>query len=372
MAVVELGWTIRTGYAGDIICKRQLPSLMLQGETVDGNFASLLTAADALETGEVQPMWTFDSVMHHMDRHVEHLAHIMGRELHCACDETLVLVVPEMWHERFDFMRQLFVAVLESSCASALYCFRPSIAWTFSSGKTTGVVLDVGHNHATAAAVVDGYVLRDTVATSTTAGGAVTRSLQDMIGLARLLSLERVNRYRKPEVQAWAMHDLVGDIKRLSCFVGSGGSGISAGAGSHELRAPDGSSLTVEALHRTAPYEVLFSTSQRDSVSLPDLLVSCVGRLDPEWRQQSVTHILCGGTSRASGFRERLLKEVQLRDSCYFRYEREGALKAKSSIDGAWVGASLATDNSSFASLWVTRADMEEEGDSVLYRKLFY
>ncbi|AAZ10689.1 actin, putative [Trypanosoma equiperdum] len=372
MAVVEIGWNVRAGYVGDTRCARQFPSLHLLEPPAETSFPSVLMAADGAGSESVSSMWTLQSLDAQRDSNMDYLSRIIGDELHCLKEETLTLVVPEVWHERFDVMRALFHSVLESGVATALYCLRPSVAWALSSGKCSTVVLDVGHSHATAAAVLDGYALRGTVASSDVAGKVVTEVLKGMLDSEQLQALEGVARFKTPTVRALAMDDLVGDIKRLACTVRTDASESNKEEGSLVLRAPDGSAITVEGRARVEAYEVLFRSVGGFGSSLGDLVVGCKQRLDPEWQLQFVSHTLCGGTAQAPGFRERLLTEVQQRDSCYFRYEKEGGFHLSRAVDGAWVGASLATDSSSFASLWITRADMEEEGDSVLYRKLFY
>ncbi|RNF18951.1 actin-like protein [Trypanosoma conorhini] len=373
MAVVELGWTTRAGYIGDAKCTRWFPSIHCNAGPMELSFPSTLLAADAMGVGSLQPIWTLHSLEHGMSLHVEHLAHIMGKQLQCSEDDPLMLVLPEIWHDRFDLVRSLFRVVLESGFTSALYCCRPSVAWTLASGRASAVVLDVGHNQATTAAVLDGYALRGSVASSSLAGGAVTGRLTAMLERDQLEALESVRHYRVPSIRQRALEDAVNDIKRMSCCVRVGHAPLPRKEEPLVLRAPDGASVTVSAAARTEPYEVLFSPSApAGGDTLADLLVSCKQSIDPEWQQQAVPHVVCGGTAQAPGFRERLIKEAQKRDSCYFRYEQDGAFHFSSAVDGAWTGASLAAASSSFAPFWVTRADVEEEGDSVLYRKLLY
>ncbi|ESL08419.1 actin-like protein [Trypanosoma rangeli SC58] len=372
MAVVELGWTTRAGYIGDAKCTRQFPSICCTAEPTEIGLPSTLMAVDATGVESLQPMWTLHALEQRMSQHMEYLQHVMGKQLQCSEDDPLMLVLPEIWYERFGLVRSLFRAVLESGFTSALYCCRPSVAWTLASGRASAVVLDVGHNQATATAVLDGYALRGSVASSSLAGSAVTRRLKELLEREQLEALESVRHYRVSSSRQWALEDAVNDIKRMACCVCAGRPPSSQKEEPLVLRAPDGSSVTVSAAARTEPYEVLFLPPTPAGGSLTDLLVSCKQSLDPEWQQQAVPHTVCGGTAQAPGFCERLIKEVQKVDSCYFRYEKEGSFHLSSAVDAAWTGASLAAASSSFAPFWVTRADLEEEGDSVLYRKLLY
>ncbi|ORC93788.1 putative actin [Trypanosoma theileri] len=370
MAVVEVGWNIRAGYIGDVKCTRQISSLHSQKAPTETCLPSTLVAADAAGIENLVQMWTLQSLEQEKNLHMDHLMHIMGKELGCLEEDPLMLVVPEMWHEKSEVIQNLFRLILESNFTSALYCCRPSVAWTLASGKTSAVVLDVGHHHSTATAVLDGYALRGTIVSNNLAGSVVTQRLMDMIGVDQLERLESLKHYRLPSVREWAFREMCGDIKRVACSVRTGRSDPSRKEEPLLLRAPDGNTITVTANARLEPYDVLFGSPNGTGESLADLLVQCKRCLDPEWQQQTISHILCGGTSQASGFRERLLKETRQRDSSYFRYGKEDVFKVFPAVDGAWAGASLAADCSSFSSLWVTRTDFEEEGDSILYRKL--
>ncbi|KAH9577513.1 Actin family [Trypanosoma melophagium] len=370
MAVVEVGWNVRAGYIGDVRCTRQLSSLHSKEVPRETCLPSILVAADVAGDENILEMWTLQSLEQERNLHMEHLAHIMEKELGCLEEDPLMLVIPEIWHEKSEIIQTLFRIILESNFTSALYCCRPSVAWTLASGKASAVVIDVGHHHATSTAVLDGYALRGSIASNNLAGSVVTQRLIDMIGVDQLQALETVKHYRLPSVREWALREICGDIKRVACSVRTGRSDLSRKEESLLLRAPDGNTITVAGDARVDPYDVLFAPPSGTGASLADLLVGCRRSLDPEWQQQTSPHILCGGTSQASGFRERLLKEAQKRDSSYFRYGKEDAFKVLTAVDGAWAGASLAADCSSFSSLWVTRADFEEEGDSVLYRKL--
>nr|CCC89977.1 unnamed protein product [Trypanosoma congolense IL3000] len=371
MAVVEVGRTVRAGYIGDTRCTRHFSSLWLPDAPDKTTFSSMLTEAEEARGAGAERLWTLET---ESDANVNHLERIVSGGLQCSTEDCLVLVVPEVWHEQFDVMRRLVSAVLESGFISALYCLRPSVAWTLGSGRCSAVMMDVGYNHATTTAVLDGYALRNTVVSSGVAGAAVTRHLRSMIEAEQLQSLDCVSRFKVRSVQELVIDDVVDCIKQAACVVRSEKAGAESQSEPLMLRAPDGSSITVEARAKTEPYELLFrrSSSSSTDLSLAHALAGCARSLDPEWRCQSVPHLLCGGTTRATGFQQRLLTEAQHEDSYYFRYEKEGTFQVSSNTDGCWIGASLVADSAAFSSLWVTRAEMEEEGYSALHRKLFY
>lgn len=121
--------------------------------------------------------------------------------------------------------------------------------------------------------------------------------------------------------------------------------------------------------------EAASSAAATSSFHAADMIVRVKQRLDPEWQASPVSHIFTGGVSGTPGFIPRLIEALQDRDAAYHRYAACGALQGAvrgGVAYGTFAGASLAASSSSFFPLWVNRAEWEEEGVSVLFRKFFY
>lgn len=399
MAVVELGtYTVRAGYAGDVattyasraICCPSVP------EAVD--FISVLTSAArnlqkrespaceaaggpsqaSYDGDSFLPLWSLRRLEEAPAAHMAMLTQLKRRVLRCTAEEPLCLVVPELWHERLDVMKAIFELVLETAdLTSALYCMRPSVGWTLSAGKASSVVMDIGHSHTTTTAVLDGYALRHSIDSAPVGGDAVTAQYGEILKDYRDAFLTPWSHLScHPAAAELLWQEVVSDIKHCFGRVATRSGDLSNSAAPPSpllnLQTPDGEQLQLKERYSHLPYEIFFDSSTTGGFNAATMLSTCKQRMDPEWQVHAIPHLLAGAGGRVPGFRDRMVSELKEKDSSYFRYEREGAVQVAESSDGAWIGASMAAASSSFEPLWVTRTEWNEEGLSVLQRKLFY
>ncbi|KPI87991.1 putative actin-like protein [Leptomonas seymouri] len=421
MVVVEVGtYNIRSGYIGDVTCTRCVRSLRSAAAPEEVDLFSILYSASrslddaatvsALPNGEdggigdavgkaaeleaLIPLWSLRQLERHPDAHMDSLRRMKRDVLECTEQDPLCLVLPEVWHERVDVMEALFQLILDTpGLTTALYCVRPSVAWTFSSGAASSIVLDVGHSHTTVTAVLDGYALRHSVDTVPVGGDAVTAQYRELLAKFRPAVETAAPALSQDFARDVYWNDWVSDVKHClarvlpfralsgTSAVGTDNTGTSkstaATAASEarlalDLQAPDGSRVQLDECKAGAPFEIFFRGTSDQKGSVASMIATCKRRMDPEWQLHTVPHLLAGAGSLVPGFRDRVLEELKAQDSSYFRYERDGAMSVAQTTDGAWAGASMAASSSSFEPLWVTRGEWAEEGPSVLHRKLFY
>jgi actin-related protein len=418
MAVVEVGtYNTRAGYIGDVTCTRCVRSLRSTAAPEEVDLFSILYSASRsiddtamlpllheVETGgsnglgttaapseALLQLWSLRQLEGHADAHMDALRRMKKDVLECSEQDPLCLVLPEVWHERIDVMEALFQVILETpGLTTALYCMRPSVGWTFSSGAASSIVLDVGHSHTTVTAVLDGYALRHSVDTLPVGGDAMTAQYSELLAKYRPAVEAAAPALSQGFARDVYWSDWVADVKhcfaRVLPYHVAGGSGrastdngTAAAAASTatsavgpDLQAPDGTRVLLDERKAAAPFELFFRDTADKKGSVAAMMATCKRRMDPEWQLHTVPHLLAGAGSRVPGFRDRVLEELKAQDSSYFRYERDGAMSVVQSSDGAWAGASMAASSSSFAPLWVTRGEWAEEGASVLHRKLFY
>lgn len=376
MAVVEVGtFNIRSGYVGDIACTRRLPSLRCSDAPEETDFVSMMIASSATggddHQNRLSPLWSLRSLQNDCGGHASYLRNTKSLLLGCAVSDPLMLVVPEVWHERLDVMRALFEMVLEDGgIASSMYCMRPSVGWALAAGKASAVVLDVGHSHTTVTAVLDGFALRQTVDSAAVGGAAVTAQFEAAAGpiASAIMTAAYPELSQHPEARRYLLEDHISDIKHLVGYVSSSASPPPL----RSLRTPDGAKVHFTQEQRCGPFELFFSSDPQLRFNVADMLITCKNRIDPEWRLQTVHHVLGGAGSLVPGFKNRVVRELTERDSAYVRYARDQGISLAKSEEDAWMGASIAASSSSFAPLWVSKADWEEEGESVLSRKIFY
>ncbi|CAD6931309.1 unnamed protein product [Tilletia controversa] len=88
------------------------------------------------------------------------------------------LIFTEPSHNTKDAREALTELVFEQLQAPAYYLANQTVLSAFASGKGTALILDIGASHATAAPVLDGFVLRKGIHRQPIGGSAITRALQ--------------------------------------------------------------------------------------------------------------------------------------------------------------------------------------------------
>jgi len=78
--------------------------------------------------------------------------------------------------------------------------------------------------------------------------------------------------------------------------------------------------------------------------------------------------VMSGGTTMFNGIAERLQKEIVELAPKSMKIKVIAPEERKYSV---WLGGSILSSLSTFQSMWVTRADFEESGPSIVHRKCF-
>jgi actin-related protein len=265
-----------------------------------------------------------------------------------------------------------------------LACPRPELLALFDTGRTTGLVVDCGHQISIATAIHDGYCCGDTSrerkvpdAVSRIAGEAVTAQLDALLaahGFSFVSGAERASflqqvlmKERHGRVVTTDFRQALAEDRRL---VGTRMDVEPLEDRAYEL--PDGSIVNMLSMGIECA-EVLFNPSlhlgsalSRSQTSLPDLVVRTVYQCpDASLRSELLRNVvLCGGSSMFPGLPERLELELSgvgpVPALVNARPNREYAV---------WTGGSIVASLDSSASMWASKAEYDEEGPSVLARK---
>ena len=259
----------------------------------------------------------------------------------------------------------------------ALFFSPPAVLSLYASGRTTGVVLDVGEGVTHCIPIYEGYALPHSICRSDVAGRDVTKELQLLLrknGLALTTTAEC---------------DLVKTMKEQICFVApkalQDGSGYGSGSPSTstatataaasdmaknaktKYQLPDGQAIEVSSERYTAP-EILFQPSLigSEETGVADTLVNSIMKSDMDLRPTLYTQIvLAGGSTCTPGFGDRLLADVRAKAPSHTRIRISAPPER---IHSAWVGGSILASLATFKNMWATRSDYEEYGSSLLHR----
>lgn len=239
----------------------------------------------------------------------------------------------------------------------ALFVSPQAILALYASGRTTGVVLDSGDGVTHAVPVYEGFALPHAVMRSDIAGRDVTEHL--------MLQLRRAGHV----FHTSAEREVVRTIKEQECQVAVNPHKEEQ----HEntpFKLPDGSQISLGPERFRAP-EILFDPSLvgLEYPGVQHLLAHCINRADLDLRMTLFSQIvLSGGSTLFQGFGDRLLNEVRSLAPKNIRIRISAPPERKFST---WVGGSMLASLDTFKKMWVSKAEYEEEGASILHHKTF-
>ena len=133
---------------------------------------------------------------------------------------------------------------------------------------------------------------------------------------------------------------------------------------------PDGSNLTIGNERFRAP-EALFQPSLLglDIDGADETTYKSIMKSDLDIRRDLYGNVvLSGGTTMYPGIGERLTKELTNRAPPSMKVKVVAPPERKFSV---WIGGSILSSLSSFQQMWVSKAEYEEAGPSIVHRKCF-
>jgi len=278
--------------------------------------------------------------------------------LNAKMDEHPVLLTEAPLNPRNN-RDQIAEVFFETFRAPAMFFTPPSVLSLYASGRTTGVVLDVGEGVTHAVPVYEGFALPHSVTRSDVAGRDVTRQLQ------LLLRKQGLN------FTTTAESDLVKSLKEKVCYLAPTASSTDDGSmerdSKMEYQLPDGSTVNLSTERLQAP-NVLFDPFLfgSEEAGVADVLVSSIMKSDLDLRSKLFSQIvLAGGSTLFPSFGDRMLYEVRSRSPSHTRIRISAPPER---IHSTYVGGSILASLATFKAMWVSRAEYEEHGTMVLHR----
>lgn len=291
--------------------------------------------------------------------------HTFYNELKVVPDDHPVLVTEAPLNPKFNRER-VTQMMFETFNVPALYIGMQGIMSLYTTGRTTGVVVDVGDGISHACPVFEGFALQHNIIRMDLAGSDLTDYLHKLLtdkGFGLTSSGEK---------------DLVRTIKEEMCYVANSyESALAESSESAEYekvyKLPDGQSITLGAEAFTCP-EALFKPSliqgKENVPSLPDAVTQSLQRCDVDVRKELANAvILSGGSTLFKGLPERLTRELG-QNSTVSAYKIKVVAPPERQFS-AWMGASVLASLSTLQQLWVSKHDYDECGPTVIHRKCF-
>uniref|UniRef100_A0A0K0CVI4 Actin n=1 Tax=Angiostrongylus cantonensis TaxID=6313 RepID=A0A0K0CVI4_ANGCA len=310
----------KAGFAGDDAPKAVFPSIV--GHPPREGTTTSMNERDSYVGTEAQSKTTVLTLEHPIQRGIvknwedmeKVWQHVFANELRVSASQHPVLLTEQPLNPKADRERMTEL-MFETFHTPAMYAAVQAVLSLFASGRTTGIVVDSGDGVTHAVPIYEeklGYIAADF----------------------------------EQEMEKWQKSKITDKIYELH----------------------DGEEITIGSERFRAP-ETLFKPSLL-GVSSSGLHEECYNSImscDIDIRKDLFANIiLSGGTTMFPGITERLKKEVISLAPSVVKVKINAPPERKYSV---WIGGSLLASLPSFQKMWITKAEYDECGASVVHRK---
>jgi len=286
-------------------------------------------------------------------------------ELRCPADEHPVLLTEAPLNPRKNREKAAEI-FFETFNVPALFISVQAVLSLYASGRTTGIVLDIGDGVSHAVPIFEGFATPPAIRRIDLAGRDVTDHLQFLLRKAGYYFYTSAER------------EVVRQIKETACYVAFDPSKEeelletekSGKTPVHRYKLPDDNVIELGAERFRGP-EILFHPEiiGEEYSGVHALVAESIQRTDLDLRRTLYSNIvLAGGSTLFPGFGDRLLSEIKGIAPKDMKIKISAPPERKYST---WMGGSILASLTTFKKMWVSASEYEEDGFNAIFKKCF-
>ena len=315
--------------------------------------------------------------------------HTFFNELRVAPEDHPVLLTEAPMNPKAN-REKMTQIMFETFNSPAMYVGIQAVLSLYSSGRTTGIVLDSGDGVTHTVPIYEGYSLPHAVLRIDMAGRDMTDWMIKLLterGNSFVTSAEReivrdvkeklayvalvcVFLFSVPTLPLFPIHTFPPHHITSQDFDEEMSLASSSSSLEKDYELPDGQVITVGSERFRCP-EALFKPQfiGLEANGIHETVYNSIMKCDIDVRKDLYANIvLSGGTTMYEGLADRLSKEVTNLAPNSMKIKVVAPPERKYSV---WIGGSILSSLSTFASMWVKKEEYDESGPGIVHKKCF-